>query len=161
MRRPRKPKDWRAVTPLELLLNERLRRALSCEDEDDRHQRLRARIREVIEASFVVTCSRRHAVRLIDVIAAVRAVMGKQVSGSVGLPRRLIRSVVEEMGGRHVHPRNRRLVNGMRLAGETDEEGTARTKQLRVDPFEVPMGRRESRIPISRRIRARDRMASP
>lgn len=147
-------RDWRNITALELLLAERLRRAETCEDEVVAQQKLRDRVRTGIEAHFVVTCSRRHAVRLTDVKAAAgeRGKPGTQWY----ISNALIRSVVEEMGGKHVKRRNRRFVNGLRLASETDAEANVRTRRLRHDPWEEAVGRlrglwRESKTPISRR----------
>jgi hypothetical protein len=121
-----KQRDWRGVTPLELLLAERLRRAETVVDETAEEERLRTAIKSAIESSFVVTRSKRHCVRLIDVQRAGRV---------PGAAMRLVASVIQEMGGVVARPRNRRMVNGFKHAEMDDLEANAYAKKLRFNPW--------------------------
>lgn len=124
-------KSWRQITPLEMLLAERLRRAEVAEDEIAEGDGLREKIRDAIAARYAVTRSRRHCVRGADVVRTVRAAVGPRGKGSY----RVILNVIEEMGGRFVYPRNRFMVNGFRPLGMTDVEGVEYAKELRRDPW--------------------------
>ncbi len=125
-------KKWRDITPLELLLAERLRRAEAIECEAATAQELRDKARAAISTTYDVTRSRRHCVRGADVVKVARDGIGP--TRALGLYR-LILNVVEEMGGLLVYPRNRFMVNGFRPIEMSDVEGVAYAKSLRRDPW--------------------------
>jgi hypothetical protein len=116
---------WVKMTALELLLAERLRRAETLEETSD--EKVRSEVVAAIQSRFVVTRSRRHCVRLTDVMkAGLRAPRAR---------RPLVGSVIAELGGIIARPRNRSMVNGFRHAEHSDLEGVAYAKSLRHDPW--------------------------